>query len=155
MKKKQLLLCFIAMLTVFSSCKKDPKIETSNSQISLKVNGVLKKATGAESVTASYYKSENTIQVLGRITATEGVELMIYGFHGVGEYTKNDGFYGTYTSDVNLPLDKTYINTDGVIKVTSYTDNLIKGEFKFTGESFANEVKTVTEGTFEGKLMIL
>nr|WP_121272550.1 hypothetical protein [Pedobacter schmidteae] len=154
-KKIKLLMLFVIAAFTVSSCKKVPTVPgSSTAKISFKVGTVQKQASGAKNVTLAYYKSENTVQVLGMLSPTEGVSLMITNFNGVGEYT-GDNFAGVYMTGTEDP-ESHYLGFDeGSLKVTSFTDNVIKGEFKFTGENLSGEQKIISEGTFEGKMMEL
>lgn len=154
-KKIKLLMLFVIAAFTVSSCKKIPTIPgSSTAKVSFKVGTVQKQASGAKNVTLAYYKSENTVQVLGMLTPTEGVSLMIVDFNGIGEYT-GDSFSGVYMTGTENPEDHYLGFDDGSVKVTSFTDNVIKGEFKFTGENISGGQKVISEGTFEGKVMEL
>ena len=154
-----ILLLFIALTT--GSCKKIPVINNTNPSISFKVDGVYKEAKGIKNVFALYAKDETIIQIVGNIDGTDEhqIGIMLNNFHGVGEYSAEDDFLGTY----NTPeLAVTVLGIEGKVKITEYIEGKsVKGEFQFKGQAMdismdpdaaPGETKVFTEGKFEAKV---
>lgn len=154
-----IILLFIALTT--SSCKKIPVINTTNSSISFKVDGVYKEAKGIKNVFALYSKEQTILQIVGNINGTDEqqIGIMLNNFHGVGEYNAEDDFLGTY----NTPeIEDTVLGMEGKVKITEYIEGKsIKGEFQFKGQAMvismdpdapAPDTKVFTEGKFEAKV---
>jgi hypothetical protein len=135
-----LMVCFIA----FSSCKKDKSTPKTSVSLTVKVDGVSKTASH---VLATYYKSENTLQLMATFSGTENVSLMIQNIKP-GSYdiaTSNDviATYGTASDFAD-----TYQGDTGTIVISSFSNGSVSGTFNFVGTNTANASKTITAGTF-------
>ncbi len=155
MKKIALLLLLSAGIMLGSSCRKIVETKVADAKVFYKIGGASRQGSGDENVMIANYTSENTVQVIGRTGVSEAVSLMISDFHGVGVYDTVDRILATYSTSMEDPLQNTYMNSEGTIKVTSFSNSRMKGEFQFTGKNGPGEVVVITEGTFEGKVITL
>lgn len=135
-----LLVCFIA----FSSCKKDKSTTQASVSLAVKVDGVSKTASH---VLATYYKSENTLQLIATFSGTENVSLMIENVKA-GSYdlaTSNDviATYGTASDFAD-----TYQANTGTLVVSSFGNGSVSGTFNFVATNPSSATKTITAGTF-------
>ena len=147
-------LILLVNILIAGSCKKVVPSNFSSLKITIKVDGVKKEASGEKNVFSVFYKDLNSMQIGGNIGGSnnESINLSISEFHGVGEYdAETSAFIGTYTTQ--LDVDHSYFSSEGTVKVTSYTNDTIKGEFQFKAANPAGEVKTITEGKFECKVI--
>jgi hypothetical protein len=153
MKHLTVSLILLVSILVTGSCKKVVPSNFSSFKITLKVDGVKKEASGEKNVFCTLYKDLNSIQIIGNIggSNSESINLSISEFHGVGEYNaETSAFIGSYNTQ--LDFNHSYLSSEGTVKVTSYTNDSIKGEFHFKSENPAGEAKTIAEGKFECKV---
>jgi hypothetical protein len=145
-------LILLVSILITGSCKKVVQSNWSTVKIILKVDGAQKEASGEKNVFGTLYKDYNSIQIIGNIGGSnkESINLSIAEFKGVGTYDAETSFIGVYTSQ--LDFEHSYVSSEGTIKVTSYTNDSIKGEFQFKSENPAGEPKNITEGKFECKV---
>ena len=152
----------LIMVSCISACRKDNSrlIASSSSLISFKVDGVVKKASGATKAFAFAITESNKVrlQILGEVSATEDISFIIENFNGVGEYnlvpqSNTEETTSALYQTGEDPLKDYYISESGSIKITTSTTKLLKGTFQFVGKVSPNEAKLITEGTFEVALI--
>lgn len=154
MKPFKLALLLLVAISLSISCKK--VIETKvMSSISFKMDNVLKQKSGDKNVMISFYKEQNILQVIGNIEGSQAISLMINEYHGVGTYSCEEDLLATYSNDVQLIDNDTFVGVTGTLKITSATDTFVKGEFQFNAETISGLPKIFTEGKFEGKIIKL
>lgn len=132
---------------VLSSCKKSGSSPSTTVSMSLKFNGTAKNTS---IVVASYYVSENTLQVIGTFNSTEAVSLMINNIKtGTFALPSND-IVASYSTSADFA--NTYLGDTGSITITSFTSDAVSGTFQFTGTNPSNATGAVTEGKFYAKI---
>lgn len=158
MKKLTSVLLLLTVIFV-SACKKDKTDDAPiSTNVSFKVNGTLKQASGEANVTAFYYSTEKTLQFIGDLENNQGISLYIQEYKGVGEYdVASDDVIASYVTNKNGGLSGSQLGSTGSIKITSSTDKLVKGTFQFVVRDPITDVlvSTITEGQFEAKLTSL
>ncbi|WP_448701591.1 DUF6252 family protein [Mucilaginibacter sp. AW1-3] len=155
MKKAGTLFCFLSLyILLFSSCQKIPghttgatPAVTATGNISLKVDGTSMSSTLS---IATLYVSTNTIQIIGQLPGTQGINLMV-------DNVKT----GTFDIVIDNPIlsysttaaySDTFLGTAGTITITTFTSDTIAGTFQFTGTNYTtNTVKSITSGVFNLK----
>ncbi len=144
--------CIILLLVVCSlgACKKEK--DAREEMISFRVNGVLKSSTGDGFVNAEYYEDQKSMQISGNIGGAEGISMAIANFSGVGEYIGND-FLATYVAASGNPAENAYLNTNGSVRVTSYSKDFITIVFQFEGKNFNGVSNVITEGSIRAKVV--
>ena len=147
----------LLLLTVIfiSACKKDKPEEVQGASVSFKVNGTLKQASGDTKVTAFYYSSEKTIQLLGNLDNNQGISFAIQNYNGVGDYdVASNDVLAAYVTNLDGGLSGSQIGSTGSIKVTTATDKVVKGTFQFVVLDPLTDVlvSTISEGKFEAKI---
>lgn len=150
MKKLKSALLMLTLLVVsLAGCKKEEEVNTS---MSVKVNGTLKQAIGETKVFALIYTSEKMLQVSGDLGNNQAISLSIENYTGVGEYNvATNDVIATYVSDINGGINGSHLGSTGSIKITTATDQIIKGTFQFVDED-SSPIITASEGTFECKI---
>jgi hypothetical protein len=147
---KPALLILVLCILVFSSCKKSgSKPQTPAVNLSFKFNGTAKNTN---LVVADYIKSQQSLQVMGKIgTGTEGLSLLIENIK-VGSF---DLASGTIIASYSTTSDfaDTYLGTTGTVTITSFTTDAVAGTFQFAGTKPNNDAGTITEGKFYAKLI--
>ena len=155
MKPTKLFFLLLTSITLLNSCKKGiGELKDNNSQMAFKVDGVNKKNWGDENVQTFYFKKEKTMQILGNMI-TENISLTIYPFRGVGEYDAETEVLATYSPSNDDNIADAYIGVSGKIKITSFVDNRVKGEFSFVADDTSGKLKKITEGTFDSKVSVM
>jgi hypothetical protein len=162
MKQLSFSVLLLAVILATSSCKKVVQSNWSNSKVSFKIDGVTKEAKGDQNVLSFHIKEQSMVQIIGNIggSGTQQIGLTIADFHGVGEYTAEEGeFLGSYSSP---ELGETVIGIEGTIKITEFKESKsLKGEFQFKGQALIvtpdpdinpGEIRIFTEGKFEAKI---
>ncbi len=143
-----------------SGCKSDtPIIPDSlivgDGAIQCKVDGTFKKSTivGANQYTLT--GGEKVLQVNGLFDPkVDGISLFI-NEPAVGTIAFSDTVAGLYIADVNDP-DAQYAAVDGSVTITVLTTKIVKGTFKFKGQTVTGDkTKEITEGKFECKVVSL
>jgi hypothetical protein len=150
--KKIKSLVFIAAVFAFafSSCKKSGSDNkpASTVSMSLNFNGTAKNTS---SVLASHYEDENTLQVIGTFSGSQGLSLMIQNIK-VGTFNiASDGVIASFSTSADFA--NTYLADSGTVTITSYTSDAIAGTFQFTGTNQAGAAGVVTSGTFYAKVI--
>lgn len=138
--KTALLMLVVCTLT-FSSCKKD----SAKTSVSLKVtiDGVTKTASH---VVATYYKSENTLQLMATFSGTENVSLMIENVK-VGNFdASSDEVLTTYATTNDFA--NTYTGDSGQVVISTFGNGTISGTFNFVATNTSSATKTLTAGSF-------
>lgn len=137
-----------------SSCKKDDDNKVDNEE-DLKSTKMSYKVDGTQKTSTHLFAVKNgadAIGIYGAINDSEALVIGIDGFHGNGDYTtEEDDVIITYTSGKNAT--DVYVAEECTVKVTSSTNNEIKGTFTATVKNNANASKVVTEGKFEAKIV--
>ncbi|WP_423147161.1 DUF6252 family protein [Rubrolithibacter danxiaensis] len=151
-KIKLAFLMFTLCLFVFSSCKKDKETSKAEAGMSVKIDGTL-KASNAPAA-ATIYQSENTIQIIGRFSSSEGISIMLNEVK-TGEFdVATDAALVAYMEGTDP--DQGFLGETGTVKITSLTDEMVKGTFEFTAKrALGEDVRVITEGTFEAKVIKL
>jgi hypothetical protein len=142
---KKLTFALLLLIVVFgNACKKENNQSQAN--VSFKVDGTLKQASGDTKVTAMYFTSQKTLQFMGNLENNLGIGFAIQDYKGVGDYDVADfNVTASYVTD---------FGSTGIIKITTSTDKVVKGTFQFiVRDPVTNAIKfTITEGTFEVKV---
>jgi hypothetical protein len=149
MKSIKLSLLILALCgLVLSSCKKSSNPAPAAAvSMSLTFNGTAKNTNV---VVATYYTSENTLQLIGTFN-TEAVSIMIQNIQ-TGTFTlPSDNVLATYSTANNFA--DTYLGSTGSITITSFTSDAVSGTFQFTGTNTSNANGVVTGGKFSAKLI--
>lgn len=143
-------LAFFCLLTI-TSCKKeiDYHPEWDPSFMSGKIDGVLLECPLLAAQT-NVIGEKTTLQIVGQHN-NKAFTLTINDFKGVGTYPVSSPNEAIYIA--NSPkLQNTFTAIDeGNIKITSYTDQKIKGTFEFQGYNQDGNIITsvnITNGTF-------
>jgi hypothetical protein len=149
---KQITYVFLT-LTLFaitlSSCKKSNSNPQAAESISLKFNGTL--VTSSTPI-ATYYKSQNSLQIAGAFGTTSVVSLTIANGVQVGTFDFSNGnALLSYSTGANL--QDTFYSTAGNIVISTLTSTTVTGTFQFTGTDPSNVSGTITEGKFTAKLI--
>ncbi len=158
MKKAGALFCFFAFCFVlFNSCKKtpghlaiDPAPTTSSDYyISLKVDGVA-KSSNLNVATIYTSTGSNTLQIIGQLAGTEGVNLMVDSVKvGTFDVVINNAILSFNTT---AAYADTFLGTAGKVTITALSSDTITGTFQFTGTNFTtNATKSITNGAFNLK----
>lgn len=156
MKKAGALFCFFAFCFVlFNSCKKTPghlaidPVPTPGSDyyITLKVDGVAKSSNLS---VATIYSGTNTLQIIGQLAGTEGVNLMVDSVKvGTFDVVINNAILSYNTT---AAYADTFLGTVGKVIITALSSDTITGTFQFTGTNFTtNATKSITNGAFNLK----
>jgi len=151
MKKITYLLLILTLFAfTLNSCKKSgSNPQTAAESISLKFNGTL---VSSSMPIATYYKSQNSLQIIGAFGNTSAISLIIANGVQVGTYDLSNGdALLTYSTGANL--QDTYIGTAGNIVISTFTSTTITGNFQFTGTDLSNVTGAITEGKFTAKLI--
>jgi hypothetical protein len=145
-----LFLTLILFAFTLSSCKKSSNNpQTAAENISLKFNGTL---VSSPMPIATYYKSQNSLQIIGAFGTTSAVSLIIANGVQVGTFDLSNGdALLTYSTGANL--QDTYIGTAGNIVISTLTSTTVAGTFQFTATDLSNLTGTITEGKFTAKLI--
>jgi hypothetical protein len=144
-----LFLTLILFAFTLSSCKKSNTNPQSAESISLKFNGTL---VSSSTPIATYYKSQNSLQIIGAFSSTSAVSLIIANGVQVGTFDLSNGnSLLTYSTGANL--QDSYIGTSGNIVISALTSTTVTGTFQFTGTDPSNVTGTITEGKFTAKLI--
>jgi hypothetical protein len=148
----------LLLLAVFfiSACKKESTDEIhGGANVSFKVNGTFKQASGDIKVTAFHYLSEKSLQLVGNLDNNQGISFIIENYNGVGEYdVAGNNVIASYITDLNGGLNGSQLGSTGSIKITTATDKVVKGTFQFVVLDPNTNVliSTISEGKFETKL---
>jgi hypothetical protein len=140
----------LLLLCALGSCKKEK--DTREERISFKVNGTLKQSTGDGFVNAQYFDDLKSMQISGNIDGAEGISIAIGNFRGPGEYSGND-YLATYVAASGNTAANAYLNTNGSVMVTSYSNNYITIEFRFEGKNQSGAGVMITEGSIQAKVI--
>jgi hypothetical protein len=145
---KSALIILTVFASVLSSCKKSSTNPATSYSISLKVNGTAKTSTTPVAV---YYKSLGTLQVSGAFGTSQAVSLTINNVK-TGSFDVSTGDAAAiYTPDATL--NDSYIGDTGTVVITTFTTTTVSGTFSFSGTSIAGPTGTITNGTFNAKLI--
>ena len=141
-------MAFLCLLFITSCNKKiDYHPEWDVSTMSGKIDGVLLQCTSA-SAQSFVLGAKTTLQIIGN-KGNSGFSIMIDDFKGVGTYNVSDQNLATYLLGTAGLQDAYISSSTGSVKITSYTENLIKGVFEFKGQNILNsDTKNITEGQF-------
>ena len=132
-----------------SSCKKNNTNPQAAESISLKFNGTL---TSSSTPIATYYKSQNSLQIIGAFGTTSAVSLIIANGVQIGTFDlSNANALLTYSTGANS--QDTFYGTAGNIVISTLTSTTVSGTFQFTGTDLSNVTGTITEGKFTAKLI--
>ncbi len=144
-----LFLILILFAFTLSSCKKSSANPQTASSISLKFNGTL---VSSATPIATYYKTQNSLQIIGAFGTTSAVSLIIANGVQIGTFDLSNGeALLTYSTGANL--QDTFYGTAGNIVISTYTSSTVSGTFQFTGTDLSNVTGTITEGKFTAKLI--
>ena len=137
------------MLTIFavgvSSCKKEDSA-TVNASMSVKVSGSVKTTTTAPM--AMYFESQKSMQIMRQFGTSEGVSISLKE-PKVGDFSvSTDAAVVIYTNGTT-----TYLGNEGSVKITSLTNDTVKGTFSFTGTASQGPNMVLSEGKFEAKIV--
>jgi len=156
MKKAVALFYFLAIsVMLFNSCEKAPghlaiePVPPANNDyyITLKVDGVDKSSNLS---VATIYSGTNTLQIIGQLAGTQGVNLMVDGVKvGTFDVVINNAILSYNTTPAYAD---TFLGTTGTVTITALTSDTITGTFQFTGTNFTtNATKTISNGAFNLK----
>jgi hypothetical protein len=147
--KTLLLLAALFMLMPVACKKSSPKPQTAAVSMTFKFNGTAETAT---LVVATYYKSQNSVQIAGSIGSSQALGLMIDNIKtGTFDLATDPTILATYSTA--LDFDHTYTGTTGTIVITTFTSDAIAGTFQFSGMNGLSQTGAVTEGSFSAKLI--
>jgi hypothetical protein len=150
MKPRKPILLLAALCVLMSvSCKKSGnKPQTAAVSMTFKFNGT---AETAKLVVATYYKSQNTVQIVGS-NGVQALDLMIENVKtGTFDLAADPTLIASFSTAADL--DHTYFGATGKIVITTYTSDTIAGIFEFSGVDGLSETGAITEGTFSAKLI--
>lgn len=156
MKKAAALFCFLALIILlFNSCEKSPghlavdPIPPANSDyyITLKVDGIAKSSNLS---VATVYAGTNTLQIIGQLAGTEGINLMVDSVKvGAFDVVINNAILSYSTTSAYAD---TFLGTAGTVTISALTADTITGTFQFTGTNFTTKAtKTISSGAFNLK----
>jgi hypothetical protein len=149
---KQVTYLFLTLILfgfTLSSCKKSNTNPQAAESISLKFNGTL---VSSSTPIATYYKSQNSLQIAGAFGTTSVVSLIIANGAQVGTFDLSNGnTLLTYSTGANL--QDTFYGTAGNIVISTFTSSTVTGTFQFTGTDPSNVTGAITEGKFTAKLI--
>ncbi|MDB5124174.1 MAG: hypothetical protein JWP94_2303 [Mucilaginibacter sp.] len=146
MKKLVLLFSMAALCTLtFNSCKKSTVAAKTSASASLKFNGTPFAFTA---MTASYSKSNDVIQIVGRGNSSSNIYLIVTGGVKVGTFDIATGA-ASATFSASASLQDSYMGATGTVTITSFTSNTVAGTFQFSGDNQAGATGVVTEGKFQ------
>ena len=156
MKKAGALFCFLAFcIALFNSCDKtsghltiEPITTTSSDYyITLKVDGVTKASNLS---VATIYAGTNTLQIIGQLAGTEGINLMVDSVKvGNFDVVINNSILSYSTT---AAYADTFLGTTGKVTITALGSDTITGTFQFTGTNFStNATRSITNGAFNLK----
>ena len=144
-----LFLILILFTFTLSSCKKSDTNPQAAESISMKFNGTL---VSSPTPIATYFKTQNSLQIIGAFGTTSAVSLLIANGVQVGTFDLSNGeALLTYSTGANL--QDTFYGTAGNIVISTYTSSTVSGTFQFTGTDPSNVTGTITEGKFTAKLI--
>ena len=116
--------------------------------MTFKFNGTSETAT---LIVATYYKSQNTVQIAGSV-GSQALDLMIENIKtGTFDLSTDPTLLASYSTA--LDLDHTYLGTTGSIVITTFTSDAIAGTFEFSGMNGLGQTGAVTDGSFSAKLI--
>lgn len=143
------LLAVVFCTLVLGSCKKSSNPSPAAAvSMSMKFNGTAKSTS---TVVASYYSSENTLQVIGSFNNTDAISLMIQNVK-TGTFTlPSNDIIASYSQGSEFAT--TYLGDTGSITITSFTDTQVTGTFQFTGTTTSNATGIISEGKFSAKVV--
>jgi len=146
--KTLLLLAALFMLMPVACKKSSPKPQTPTVSMTFKFNGT---AETASLIVATYYKSQNTVQIAGSI-GSQALDLMIENIKtGTFDLATDPTLVASFSTA--LDLDHTYLGTTGQIVITTFTSDAIAGTFQFSGMNGLGQAGAITEGAFSAKLI--
>jgi len=146
--KSLLLLAALFMLIPVACKKSNPKPQTAAVSMTFKFNGTAETAT---LIVATYYKSQNTVQIAGSV-GSQALDLMIDNIKtGTFDLATDPTLVASYSTA--LDLDHTYLGTTGTIDITTFTSDTIAGTFEFSGMNGLGQAGAVTDGSFSAKLI--
>src|SRR5476651_1381310 len=156
MRKAGALFCFLAFCFVlFNSCEKTPghlavdpvPTPSSDYYITLKVDGVSKSSSLS---VATIYTGTNTLQIIGQLAGTEGINLMVDSVKvGTFDVVINNAILSYNTTSAYAD---TFLATAGTVTITALSSDTITCTFQFTGTNFTtNATKSITNGAFNLK----
>jgi hypothetical protein len=139
-------------LLITSSCKKETP-EPEKNIFSAKIEDTLVEFPYLIAVKSDFMASETgkMMRIVGK-TQNRMIAINIHNYKGVGEYVLNDnmgqiaGSYSYTKKDQGVEKDEIYFLTEGSVKITSVTEDRIKGFFFFKATGY--DEKTITEGQF-------
>lgn len=141
---------FFSFLILVVSCKKKDEIpEVIFPEMHFNVNGTVKNIDGPEHVFANKADGGKTIVITARLNASnETVVLTIRDVKGKGDYPVEMSAGAIYTNGSN-PATELYTATTGMITVSTFQENGLKGSFNFKSYNTGGFHKTITNGSFE------
>lgn len=162
MKSRIIVLALALCALIFNSCEKQaghavgPGGSTSTNTgttngssyyITFKVDGVAKSANLNF---GTIYQSGNTLQILGQLTGTEGINLSVTNVAvGTFDIVTTNAILSYSTTSTYAD---TWLGSSGTLVVTSLTSDTITGTFQFIGTSTGSSAtKSITDGAFKCK----
>ncbi|PTQ96841.1 hypothetical protein C8P68_104333 [Mucilaginibacter yixingensis] len=139
-------------MLVPTACKKSNNdLAASAVSLKFKFNG---SAQAANTVIATYYKSQGTVQIMGSMAnSTQVLNLMVNNVKvGTFDVATGDAI-ASYS--IGADLDHSYLGTTGKIVITKFTTEAVGGTFQFSSVAGVGLAGTFTEGTFLAKLITM
>ncbi len=150
MKPVKILLLLAAFFMLAPmACKKSSSKPQTVVSMTFKFNGTAETST---LLVATYYKSQNTVQIAGSVGSSQALDLMIENIKtGTFDIATDPTIIASYSTA--LDLDHTYLGTTGKIVITAFTSDTIAGTFEFSGTNGLGQAGSVTDGSFSAKLI--
>ena len=123
--KTLLLLAALFMLMPVACKKSNPKPQTPAVSMTFKFNGTSETAS---LIVATYYKSQNTVQIAGSV-GTQALDLMIENVKtGTFDLSTDPTLLASFSTA--LDLEHTYLGTTGQIVITTFNSDTVAGTFE-------------------------
>lgn len=146
---KPLLLIAALFMLAPAACKKSDNKPKTTVSMTFTFNGT---AETTAAVLATYYKSQNSVQIAGALNSTQALNLSIEDIKtGTFDLATDPTLIASFSTA--LDMDHTYFGTTGKIVITTFTADAIAGTFEFSGMNGLSQNGAITDGTFSASLL--